>query len=166
MYQEGDCAASLRLSDRLFALYPLSARAWEGQMVAARCYLANQQAEEAINAYRRIAYHAPNGEFAQTAGETLLKMTVMTRDIDLVTKEARTLRERFTGETVERFTLMEEAKALQGGGESYYPKAIAMLRNVQERWPDSPEAKSAVESVREMRTSVIPPDWLKLDGGL
>jgi tetratricopeptide (TPR) repeat protein len=163
LHLEGDHTASLRLTDWLFTLYPSSMRAYEGQMVAARCYLANQQPEEAIEAYRRIAYKAPNAEFAQEAGKTLLKMTALMRDVDLVASEARTLRERFAGEAFERFSFMEEAKALQAGGETYYPRAIAAFRNIQNRWPDSPEAELAVESIREMRTSVIPLDLLKLD---
>jgi len=153
LYQEEDYMASVELSGRLLKLYPLSGRAYEGQMLATRCYVAMNQPEGAIEAYRRIANDAPDRKAAQAAGETLLKMLVLTRDADRVSAEAKALRERFADETFQRFAMLEEAKVLHRGSEP--ARAVNLYLDIRSRWPDTPEGKVADKGFRQLQDIIL-----------
>ena len=143
LYEAHDHAAALELARRLLIKYPTSAKAYEGQVIAARCFIANQQPAEAVSCYRRIVEGSPDERFARETAKSLILMLSASKRHDETAEACRAYRKRFTDDDFRMFALLEEGGALREKGARHYPAALSAWREVRAIGPDSSYAETA-----------------------
>lgn len=150
-YRAKDAAAALQLCDRLFAQYADTAKAYEGQAIAARCYIANKQPSGAVAAYLRIVDHCPDEPFARASAKTYLQMLSSLNRLDEAAAESRRLAERFPDDDFRGFALLVAGEALIAKGERHYPEAVRNLREAQGIKSDSDYAVRAAKLLQSLQ---------------
>ena len=154
-YEQKDFTASLNLCEQLAGRYPSSIKAYEGQIIAARCHLANRQPDGAIACYQRIVAHCPDQRFARAAAETVMKFLAEAGRGDEAIRECRRLRERFTDDEFRQAALFMEGRLLKEKGGEHYPEAIALLQDARKIRPDSPCARQAEVWIKTLRDEMF-----------
>jgi len=152
---ERDHAAALELAGRMLVKYPTSARAYEGQLVAARIYLANRQPDEVIACYRTILDHCPDATYARQAGMSYIRLLQRAKRADEAIEACQTLRERFVDDEFRQFAMLREGELLRDKGQRHYPRALALFRTLCDIQPDSPYAKQAEQGIRQLTRNVM-----------
>ncbi len=154
LYESKDASASVALCDRLLAKYPSSAKAYEGQVIAARCYVDLRQPEAAVECYRRIVKQCPDELFAREAAKATIRLLSDWRKTDEAIAESRQARVRFNDDGFRLYALTREAELLKGKGQKHYPEAVKALREIVQIQPDSLYAKQAENWIRAMNRQV------------
>jgi len=154
-YEARDYVAALRLCEQLLGKYPTSVKAYEGQIIAARCHIANRQPSGAVACYRRIVEHCPDERFARAAAEMALKFLAEAGRGDEAIMQCQELRERFADDEFRAFTLFTEGRLLKDKGSDHFPEAIVLLREAGRIRPDTPQARQAGEWVKELQDKMF-----------
>lgn len=149
-YEAKDSTACLALCDRLLSKYPSSAKAYEGQIVAARCHVDNRQPEAAVECYRRIMKQCPDELFAREAAKATIRLLAGWRKTDAAIAECRQTRERFNDDDFRLYALTREAELLKSKGQSSYPEAVKVLRELIQIQPGSMYARQADSWIKAM----------------
>jgi len=155
LYDMEDYFSVIQLNDQLITLYPQTAKAWEGLIIAARAYLANGQPSGAIDCYREVMEDCPDELFAREAAKATLKMYLYADQLDNAVAQARNARERFQDNEFKAFSLTMEGLAQERKGEASYPAAVRAFREAYAAKTGSPYAEQANEHLTELRSKMV-----------
>jgi tetratricopeptide (TPR) repeat protein len=155
LYETRDYTHAIQLAERLQKLYPDEAKAYEGQVVAARSCIRNKQPSGALEAYATVARHCPNELFAQDAARALVDLTEVAGQREEAIVLIREMRRRFPENDFQIHALLREGELLSGRGATFYPESIAVLQEVVRRAPDSDSARAANQLLRRLRNAML-----------